>query len=250
MLHSPYIEMTPAEVEVFARVIWRLRDGGTSVDTRRAVLSDVSLMLRADYAASYVWDESSGSSTQRVAQNIDGCRLLAYDEYFHSIDPVTPALRSLRSAACVDDVLQRTFLENHEYYADFLKPSGMHHGVNVYFFNAGRDVGDLRIWRGADEPAFTQRDVHLLNALTPYFENALANCSAGAIALTPRERALVSLLADGCSDKEIARRMEIAFTTVRTHLNNAMIKLECGNRTELAIRGTRLLQERARSAQY
>ena len=43
--------------------------------------------------------------------------------------------------------------------------------------------------------------------------------------LTRREVSVIEHVAAGCSDKEIARLMGIGFTTVRTHLKNAMHKL-------------------------
>ncbi|WP_436278791.1 LuxR C-terminal-related transcriptional regulator [Pseudomonas juntendi] len=42
---------------------------------------------------------------------------------------------------------------------------------------------------------------------------------------------------DDGSLTEIARLMGIGFTTVRTHLKNAMHKTGASNRTELAVRG-------------
>lgn len=97
-------------------------------------------------------------------------------------------------------------------------------------------MGDLRIWRSVDQPAFGIRELSLLNALTPYFQRALAAEMPPKGALSPRERAVVEHVAAGRSDKEIARIMSIGFTTVRTHLKNAMIKTNSGNRTELAMR--------------
>lgn len=94
--------------------------------------------------------------------------------------------------------------------------------MNVFFFNQGRDVGDLRIWRSADQPAFGPRELTLLNALTPYFQQALSVELPLNGALSPRERAVVEHVAAGRSDKEIASLMSIGFTTVRTHLKNAI----------------------------
>lgn len=52
--------------------------------------------------------------------------------------------------------------------------------------------------------------------------------------LTPRERDVAILVAKGLSDKKVACLLNISFTTVRTHLKNAMYKLGCHNRTEMA----------------
>jgi DNA-binding NarL/FixJ family response regulator len=52
--------------------------------------------------------------------------------------------------------------------------------------------------------------------------------------LTVRERQVATLVAEGRRDREIADRLGIGFGTVRTHLNRALDKLGCANRTELA----------------
>jgi len=230
------MDMTNSELDLFAQVVWRLRAGGAGDEVRQAVLGDVTQLLRSDFGASYLWDSSRGRSTRCAAVNIDAWKLREYDEQIHVRDTVTPVLRARQQATCVDDVISRRSLEHSEHYAEFLKPCRMHHGVNVFFFNDGRDVGDLRIWRSADQPAFGSRELSLLNALTPYFEQALAVEVPLCGALSPRERAVVELVAAGRSDKEIARLMSIGFTTVRTHLKNAMIKTNSSNRTELAMR--------------
>jgi DNA-binding NarL/FixJ family response regulator len=53
-------------------------------------------------------------------------------------------------------------------------------------------------------------------------------------ALTPRESDVAALVAKGCTDRDIARLLNIGFATVRTHINSAMRKRCCANRAELA----------------
>jgi len=50
--------------------------------------------------------------------------------------------------------------------------------------------------------------------------------------LTRRERQILTLLADGRRDKEIATRLSISPLTVRSHVRNVMEKLEAETRTE------------------
>lgn len=54
--------------------------------------------------------------------------------------------------------------------------------------------------------------------------------------LTPREREIVEALAQGCQYKEIADRLEISISTVRTHLQRIYEKLQVGNRTEAVVK--------------
>ncbi len=52
--------------------------------------------------------------------------------------------------------------------------------------------------------------------------------------LTPRERQIARLVAEGMSNKEIARRLDVSQGTVKVHLHNIFQKLEITNRTVLA----------------
>ena len=58
---------------------------------------------------------------------------------------------------------------------------------------------------------------------------------AGGEQLTPRERELVSLVAGGASNKDIARRLAISVKTVKTHLTSVFKKLGLSTRLELAV---------------
>jgi DNA-binding NarL/FixJ family response regulator len=52
--------------------------------------------------------------------------------------------------------------------------------------------------------------------------------------LTPREREVLELVAQGCSNREIARRLYITETTVKNHLTRILQKLHLENRTQAA----------------
>ena len=51
-------------------------------------------------------------------------------------------------------------------------------------------------------------------------------------ALSGREREILALLANGFSNPDIAQRLFISPETVRTHVRNAMTKLEADTRTQ------------------
>jgi len=53
--------------------------------------------------------------------------------------------------------------------------------------------------------------------------------------LTPRERELVGFVAAGASNKDIARRLSISVSTVKTHLTSIFGKLGLSTRLELAV---------------
>ncbi len=59
-------------------------------------------------------------------------------------------------------------------------------------------------------------------------------------ALTPREREVLALLAQGASTHEIAARLVISPATVKTHVRNLLDKLEASNRAEAVARAASL----------
>jgi DNA-binding CsgD family transcriptional regulator len=64
----------------------------------------------------------------------------------------------------------------------------------------------------------------------------MAPNGAGALdSLTPRQREILSLVADGASDKQIAARLGISYRTVRTHLERLSARYGTHGRTALAI---------------
>ena len=54
--------------------------------------------------------------------------------------------------------------------------------------------------------------------------------------LTPREREVLALIAQGCRDREIAQRLVLTHKTVKTHAQNILRKLEVHNRAAAVAR--------------
>jgi DNA-binding NarL/FixJ family response regulator len=54
------------------------------------------------------------------------------------------------------------------------------------------------------------------------------------VRMTPREREVINLIAEGLSNKEIAGRLHIATHTVKSHVRNVMEKLMLHTRLQIA----------------
>ena len=59
-------------------------------------------------------------------------------------------------------------------------------------------------------------------------------------ALTPREREVLTAMADGASNKVIARRLGISFHTAKFHVASILTKLDADTRTEALARAARM----------
>ena len=58
--------------------------------------------------------------------------------------------------------------------------------------------------------------------------------AAGSVRITPREQEVVSLIAAGLSNKEIAARLNLATHTVKSHVHNVLEKLALHTRLQIA----------------
>jgi DNA-binding NarL/FixJ family response regulator len=57
--------------------------------------------------------------------------------------------------------------------------------------------------------------------------------------LTPREREVLGLIAEGCMDREIAVQLSISLSTVKTHVRNILAKLHASSRHQAALLAVR-----------
>jgi len=58
--------------------------------------------------------------------------------------------------------------------------------------------------------------------------------------ITPKEKEVLSLLAQGMSSKEIASRLSISFHTVESHRKNLRFKFDAKNSSELIMKASGL----------
>lgn len=79
--------------------------------------------------------------------------------------------------------------------------------------------------------AAVRGEIHLDSVVV----SEMVGVRTGIDALTPREREVLALLATGCSNQEIALRLEITERTARTHVSNLLGKLKLGSRTQAAL---------------
>ncbi|MGX7006140.1 helix-turn-helix transcriptional regulator [Caballeronia sp. KNU42] len=227
-------DITLEEIRLFGDIVAQLEELGPIVDIRSVMLPAITRLLRSDFAASFDYDDKSRLWQNGFSFNVNKSLVTRYETWFQHNDPMTMQLADRRVATYVEEVICRRDLEHTEFYNDFLRPEGFHHGINVYSFEANTHVGDLRIWRAKGRPDFTERDKILLNGIEPFFRRALTRQRCNCTGLTDRENDVAQLVATGCTDKEISRTLGIELSTVRTHLRRVMVKKGVTNRSKLA----------------
>jgi DNA-binding CsgD family transcriptional regulator len=96
-------------------------------------------------------------------------------------------------------------------------------------------ASDARLEFDRADADFGERDRSALDLLLPHLRQFLRarRSSAGETAalLTPREREVIALVADGGTNGEVAHALRISAETVRKHLENAYEKLGVHTRT-------------------
>ena len=231
------------QTDLLARVMTTLAEPHEEREIRERVGSLMLDLLQAQFYASYVWDDAHHRFDSGVQLHMDSANLARYESYYQFHDPITLTLQQHRAAVRVTDVMPQRELMRTEFFNDFLARDGLHWGVNLYAWSGACNIGDMRIWRDRRRGDFTPNDLALLDLVRPALVAALRRSRGGGtvalpsrgleVRLSAREREVAHLAATGLGDKDIARRLGIAPTTVRTHIDNAYRKLGVNNRVAL-----------------
>lgn len=151
-----------------------------------------------------------------------------------------------RRAVKLSDYLSRRQLLNYGFYVECYRPEGVEYLLELTLRRDSRIRDGFTLERGDRD--FRERDRDVLELLEPFLVQLRRNADvrrrlaaveqtpAPAAALTPREREILQLVAEGLANVQIARALFISSGTVRKHLENAYEKLDVTNRTAAAAR--------------
>lgn len=262
--------LSHSKVQTLSELMQTFAEPHSEEEVRRKVGTLFLKLLDADFYASYVWCDTEQAFGGRVAINMEDRNLQTYENHYQHCDPITPAMQKCHKPTLVNEIMAQDDLIKTEFFNDFLYRDGLYWGVNLFAWIDDENVGDVRIWRSRKRENFDLNTLELLELIRPAFTAALSRArrqspdriSLGAIAgkpacvtdapwlghvatgrlegkhleavLSKRELDVVRLVALGWSDKAVARKLDIAFTTVRTHMTSAFRKLGVDNRVQLA----------------
>jgi DNA-binding NarL/FixJ family response regulator len=113
--------------------------------------------------------------------------------------------------------------------------------------DAGRLAAAVRagaagcVFKDIDPPALAAaiRSVHRGHVVLPPSVAAALGRAGTLGRLTPREREVLACIADGRSNREIARELGLAEKTVKTHVSSILTKLGLADRTQAAVYAVR-----------
>jgi predicted ATPase/DNA-binding CsgD family transcriptional regulator len=147
--------------------------------------------------------------------------------------PARQAARLFGAAAALRDRLGHTYLLPERATFERAEES-LRVTLGADPFSAELDRGRQLPADAAVDEAFSILDTMLLPSAKQTKSNA-----GDSLGLTPRERDVLRLLAQGSSDKEMADALFIGLRTVETHVSNLLAKLGARNRAEAAAIATR-----------
>ncbi len=242
------VKLTETETELIFSIMRDLSGAFDHCEVRRRVGQKMLDLLKADYFASYVWDDAEQRFVSCVQINMSEDNLRRYESYFQFNDPITPTLQKRKKATPVSEVMRHDRLVKTEFYNDFLKQDGLCYGMDFFAYDRGDNIGDLRIWRGANREDFTPRDARIVDAVGPSLVNALVRARSSTqqspslrfahiaddLGLTVREAEVADLLITGLSDDELCAKLGFSKPTLRSHIASIFRKSGLNRRTQLA----------------
>lgn len=201
---------------------------------RILVVDDHSVVrrgIRALLESHAGWEVSGEATTGRAA--IEKCRQLRPDIVVMDIS--LPDLNGLEATRQIlketpnTQVLVLTMHHSEELARDVLQA-----GARGYILKSDAD-GDLV----AAVESLQQRKPFLTSTVTDFVLDSFRRGGEsprndlGLVALTPREREILQLVAEGQSSKEIAAKLDLSVKTVETHRTRVMRKLRLRSVTDL-----------------
>jgi len=138
------------------------------------------------------------------------------------------ATRQIRASTPKTRILIVTAHESEQLIRDVLDAGAMGY---VLKSDAGRVLVQAIEALLDERPFFTSKVARFV--LEGYLRSGADSATQAAFALSPRERHIVQLLAEGNNNKEVAQVLRLSVKTVETHRSNIMRKMEFGSLADL-----------------
>ena len=194
-------------------------------DDHTIVRSGVRLLLAAEPDIEVVGEALNGREAVTQAESLRPDVILM-DITMPEMDGLE-ATRQIKSRYPDIHVLVLTMHRSDEYFFEMLQAGASGYVLKgaetSELINAVRVVSRNEVFL---YPTMAQKLVQGYLSLVEWDEDNLPS-------LSPREREILRLLAEGYSNKEIAEKLVVSPSTVHTHRSNLMEKLELSNRREL-----------------
>lgn len=184
-----------------------------------------------------------------LASDADAAEMADYERHYARLDPLAPVncIPDGRLVACLSEALLPLSPGHRQYMSGFM---ARHHIVDALEIFLSSDSGILigcSLVRHGELQGFSAGEVWQAEGLRRLGEFALSRLLPGSLlkvdslagrfpALTPREVALLQLVAVGLSNRQLSEELNITLATVKSHLLSIFRKLDVRSRAELVAR--------------
>jgi DNA-binding CsgD family transcriptional regulator len=181
-----------------------------------------------------------------ITYNADPSYHQRYVNGLYQLDPLHPRYfpGARQRVITLSDALPTSRRAGSEYFHTFLAPQGIRDIVEIFFRREDRIVAGISLLKFGSSAPVAGDDLKLVCTVHPLIEDYLGAVlstiphggTEGHVqryALTDRERVTLSLVQEGLSNKEIARRLGITVSTVKTHIRSILTKTGTTRRATL-----------------
>jgi DNA-binding NarL/FixJ family response regulator len=196
------------------------------VDDHPIIRSGLRMLFQAEPSLTIVGEADSGAAAIAMVEQLHP-DVVIMDVAMPGMNGIE-ATRRIKAASPETAVLALTMHEDEQYFFEMLNA-----GASGYIpkraapddlVSAIKVVAEGNVFLYASLARFLIRDMA---------DRAEAEPETGADVLTAREREVLTLIADGDTNREIADTLVISVKTVERHRENIMAKLDIHNRVEL-----------------
>jgi DNA-binding CsgD family transcriptional regulator len=205
------------------------------------LLSSLCGVVNCDILSAGVVDASGtiDAWSQEVPSAIPGADdALFWRHYWTSACSYPDRTGDMQSVIKLSDFYSEPELHATGMYIDYLHPLGVEREMIVSLQVGHQQSVRLVFARGAGSD-FDERDRAVLALLRPHLLEILRRADDArrdVPDLTPRQWELLRLVAGGCTNGHISRRLCLSEATVRKHLENIFQRLDVTNRTAAVVR--------------
>jgi len=208
------------------------------VDDHGLVRHGLSLAVQARYPNMTVHEAGSLGQATRLVRELSDLAAVLYDLQLSDADGM-PGLSTMVEAAGSAPVIVVSGAVDARVVAEAIRAGAR----GVLPKGCGSEVLDqalpIVLSGGLYAPALPAGAVRPCGPAVPQIASGSQPAPALFEELTERQRAVLRLLLDGQSNKEIARSLGVLEGTIKVHLRSIMLKLRVRNRTQLALAAAR-----------
>jgi DNA-binding NarL/FixJ family response regulator len=197
------------------------------VDDQHLIRAGLRMLCESTPDLTVVGEADNGRDAIRLAEQVSP-DVIVMDLRMPGVDGITATTRILASRPSARVLVLTTFGDD-----DHLYPALTAGACGFLLKDAPPDdlLDGVRRAAAGDSP-FSQE---VLQRLVQRAVHARAEAPRPSQGLTAREQDVLNLVAEGLSNTEIADRLHIGVTTVKTHITSLMTKTDSPNRVRLAL---------------